>query len=490
MNRTAIVYIAERCNQRCTFCLEVDETWAPLPDISSTEVVDLLGSLRERGAEHITFMGGETFFRKDLGEILTVAKRQGFNRVGVTTNGTVLAKPGFVSHLVDCGLDFIEFSLHGHTEELANRIGGTNFTFQRQARALAEINEIGLFTIVNVVICRENKDHLVDIARYLITNFPRIPVRFKFKFVQLIGLALSQASQGMLRYSEVDAEAVGDFLEERAVPFWFYNFPLCRLGRHARHSHELGAMAVDERYFDYDHKGATDYIDSGHQLGGHCWPEPCDSCTLRPICCGIEDAYRSRQGAGELRPRSDDPLPILAYALGDRLQDPASAPRRLEALRKEPRRREVPQPIEEAPPNPPASSASGAPVLDENTVRLRLEGTQEALVVELELVLSQPDRPAFVKVGPFGLSYLGEDETLYEKPGVRELLAAAQETLEQCDPAGTVQAAGAAIVKAVDGLGWKPIAETTEGEGVPPTPVVPIAHPVQMCIGDGNANRI
>jgi pyruvate-formate lyase-activating enzyme len=483
MNRTAIVYIAERCNQHCVFCLEVDESWEPLPEIASTEVVDLLGALRERGAEHITFMGGETFFRKDLGQILTAAKRQGFNRVGVTTNGTVLAKPGFVRHLVDCGLDFIEFSLHGHSEELANLIGGTNFTFQRQARALAEINEIGLFTIVNVVICRQNKDHLVDIARYLTTNFPRIPARFKFKFVQLIGLALSQANQEMLRYSEVDAVAVGDFLEARGVPFWYYNFPLCRLGRHAAHSHELGAMASDERYFDYDHKGGADYIDTGHQLSGRCWPEPCDPCTLRPMCSGVENAYWMHQGAGELSPHSDDPLPILAHALGDVFQDPALAPERLEALRKEPRRRQVEQST--SPSLAPAASAGGASA--QNAVRLRLEGAQNEIVVELQLELSQPDRPAYVKVGPFSLSYLAEDKTVYEKPGVRQLLAAAAETLKQCDPAGSVQAAGAAIAKAVGSLGWTPSAEITQG--APSVLAAARGHTVPLCVGGGSADR-
>ena len=66
--------------------------YVALPDIPVSQVA--------AGARHITFMGGETFFRKDLGRILAHARDVGFTRVGVTTNGTVLSKKGFIGDLV------------------------------------------------------------------------------------------------------------------------------------------------------------------------------------------------------------------------------------------------------------------------------------------------------------------------------------------------------------------------------------------------------
>ena len=96
MPRTAILYIAERCNQKCVFCLEENGEWAEFIDPSTVEVFGVLDRLRGLGGEHITFMGGETFFRKDLDRIIAHAKEVGYTRVGVTTNGTVLSKPGFI----------------------------------------------------------------------------------------------------------------------------------------------------------------------------------------------------------------------------------------------------------------------------------------------------------------------------------------------------------------------------------------------------------
>src|SRR5439155_2201576 len=124
--------------------------------------------------EHITFVGGEPFFRKDLGRILAHARAEGFSRVGVTTNGTVLSKPGFVRELRASGLDFIEFSIHGHTPELSNAIAGTSYTHDRQSLALDEIAAEGLPVILNVVVCRPNKDHLADIARYVCERWPSL----------------------------------------------------------------------------------------------------------------------------------------------------------------------------------------------------------------------------------------------------------------------------------------------------------------------------
>jgi molybdenum cofactor biosynthesis enzyme MoaA len=89
--KTAIMYIAERCNQDCVFCLEVDGSWTPFVDPTTRQVVDQINRLRSRGADQITFMGGETFFRKDLPQIITHAKSIQYKRVGVVTNGTVLS---------------------------------------------------------------------------------------------------------------------------------------------------------------------------------------------------------------------------------------------------------------------------------------------------------------------------------------------------------------------------------------------------------------
>ncbi len=461
MAHTAILYIAERCNQSCVFCLEEDGTWKPFVDPTTAETQQEITRLWQRGARHITFMGGETFFRKDLGRLLAHARDVGFTRVGVTTNGSVLSKKGFLRGLVDSGLSFVELSIHGHTRDLAAAISGASFTFDRQSAAMTELDAIGtLTTIVNVVVCRENAAHLVDIVRYVCDTFPRIPARFKLKFVSLQGLAAGKTDA--LAYGEVDFGAVAEYLAARGKPVWFYNVPLCRLGKHAGRSAELGTLAVDERYFDFEHRGEAEYYESGHQLEGRVWPAAtCGPCTLRPICPGLEETHRRVHGEGVLATRDDDPLPLLRQGLADRGGDPGEAAARLEALHEEPR---------------PPRFVRGRP---DGAIRFRHPAEPEPVDLSVE-ERTDPPRPAFVTTARFTLSYrswAGEDPA--SRPAVRELLARAAKELALADDRGELLAAVCASVARAQMPDWASEWSPPARAGAAPEPP-PLASPASL----------
>lgn len=437
MARTAILYIAQNCNQQCVFCLEEDGAWNEFVDPTTVEVTKEIKRLYDRNARHITFMGGETFFRKDLPRIIADAKALGYTRVGVTTNGTVLSKQGFIQRLVDAGLDFIELSIHGHTRELSNSISRAEVTFDRQARALAEIEAAGLFTIVNVVVCRENKDHLVDVARYVHEGFPKLKARFKFKFVSLQGWEAERAAtEKPLGYDDVDFVAVGDYLDEQGAAFWFYNVPLCRLGRHAHHSHEVATLAVDEVYFDLDHRGQEGYYDSGAQFEGRVWPsEPCGDCSLRALCPGLEESHRLARGSSAINACATDPIPLLESALRGRGADPASAAARLAVLVAQPRPERF---IRQRP--------EGA---------LRFHHAMELEPLDVTLAERKPDQRAFYQTSRFSLSYRSWDGLdPHTRPNVQSLLGRACAALDAADARGaSIDDARQALAKLAE-PGW------------------------------------
>ena len=443
MPRTAILYIAERCNQKCVFCLEEEGEWGEFVDPTTQQVYDILASLRDRGAEHITFMGGETFFRKDLPKILGRAKAVGYTRVGVTTNGTVLSKPGFIRRLVDSGLDFIEMSVHGHTEALANAISRSKVTYERQRRALDEIEAAqSLLTIVNVVVCRENAGSLIDVARYVHEGWPGIRnKRFKLKFVSLQGWALERAEgeARALGYDEVDFVSVGDYLEGEGIPFWFYNVPLCQLGRHSHRSHELQTMASDERYFDLDHRGPIEYFDSGHQLDGRIWPaESCHECTVRALCCGIEESHRRACGARALRALDADPSPILTLGLAERGLPAALAEARLDALHRAPR----PERFVQARPD-------GA---------IRFHHDEEDAPIDLTVEARTGERRFFAETARFGLSYRARTDADKHPPKdgrLMKLLRGAGAALVEADRRGLDLDGARRFVARYPAHGWR-----------------------------------
>ncbi len=441
MTKTAILEIQEGCNQACVFCLEDDVERPAHTNPTTEQVGKLLADLRERGAEHITFMGGETFFRKDLPLIVAEARRLGFSRIGVTTNGSIVSKIGYLRQQIAAGLDYIEFSLHGHTPEIANAIARAN-SFSRQAIALGQLNELALPTIFNVVVCEENRAHLLGIAQYVTESFPRIPGRFKFKFVALTGRAASEARVHgrALRYEDVDIKPAADYLTERNVPFWFDNFPLCRLDEHADSSHELGLMAADEQFFNR-HLSDASYRDSGHQLTNRVRPEAsCASCSVRAICPGLEHGYVAYGAAQALRARHDDPLPLLQAALRKRSVDPALAAERLAFLATR---------ADSSPPPKPATRP-GELLFSHPAAPHRLK---------LELTALEPDKKAFLQTAHFALSYASwPSADPYQRPEVVALLQAAGHAVAEADEAGAaVEAASAAIVAVARHGGWQQI---------------------------------
>jgi organic radical activating enzyme len=436
VDRSAILYIAERCNQKCVFCLEEDGAWSEFVDPTTQQVYDVLDDLYVRGSRNITFMGGETFFRKDLPRIIAKAKQTGFTRVGVTTNGTVLSAPGFIGNLTGAGLDFIELSIHAHNDELAARISRSAGTFDLQAKAMAEIDRTGeLFTIVNVVICRENKDELINVARYVCETLAHVPFKLKLKFVSLQGWA-RDSDRDPLRYGEVDFIGLADFLLARGAAFWFQNVPLCHLGQYAARSHEVGVVSIDERYFDMDHRGSNEYYDSGHQLEGRLWPTAsCAKCSTLPLCPGIEESYRLANGSEGLRPRSDGPIDLVRWAIRDRGRDPNDAERRLDELRTIPR---------------PATFIRNRP-----EGALRFTHPDEAQPLDLTVDPREGDEPGFARTERFVLGYRSRSEADHRPaPRIIALLERAARILTDLDAAGaTLEQARAAIMDA-PAEGW------------------------------------
>jgi organic radical activating enzyme len=392
MPRTAILYVTERCNQACVFCLE-DDGLALRPDVPRPQVLAELASLRARGAEHLTFMGGETFLRKDLPELLEETKKLGFTRVGVTTNGTALGHEGFLDRMIRAGLDFVEISVHSDGPELAERISGKPFTWERQRRALAELQAARdrLLVIVNVVVCRENHAQLTDVLRVLLDDFPRLDPVIKLKFVSIVGAAERDGARP-LRYDEVDLAPAIDLLQARGATWWSYNFPLCRLPPGAdavERCHESVAFVLDWTYYDYDHRKRDGYYDSTFQLEGSVWPTPpCGACALAPLCPGVEETYRRIHGEGELGSRADDPLPVLEAILRDAGMDPSRAPEVLARLEKRERPARFVAPV--------------APTAGEAALVLQHPAFAEAMCLELR---PADGRRAFDSTPSLALSY-------------------------------------------------------------------------------------
>lgn len=112
------VSITDRCNERCTYCMpEEEQPWFAKEDtLSFDEMLRVVGIGATLGIQKIRVTGGEPLTRPGVAEFCAdLAKIPGINDLGISTNGTLLAKTEhgvtMAERLVQAGVRSVNISL-------------------------------------------------------------------------------------------------------------------------------------------------------------------------------------------------------------------------------------------------------------------------------------------------------------------------------------------------------------------------------------------
>ena len=156
--RCAKIKLTSCCNLRCRMC----KYWRSSKgeELSTSEVIRVLDSLRSLGCLKVHFSGGEIFLRRDIFEILGHARALQM-KVNLTTNGTLIEK-STADRLVRLKINSISFSIDGPSAQIHDRIRGVKGCYKRIMRGISHVvnalNRRGGKTKVriNTVLQREN----------------------------------------------------------------------------------------------------------------------------------------------------------------------------------------------------------------------------------------------------------------------------------------------------------------------------------------------
>jgi SynChlorMet cassette radical SAM/SPASM protein ScmE len=154
--------ITNRCNLNCLYCAVSSTKNAP-GDLSLEawkEVVDELARIK---VFHLLISGGEPFIRADLSELLDHILKYHF-RVSINTNGTLFDSRTLSQVCRSGRLDQIQVSLDGSDSQTHDRIRGKG-SFERTMRGIETLRRWKAPFSFFVVVCRNNKDSLGEIAR-------------------------------------------------------------------------------------------------------------------------------------------------------------------------------------------------------------------------------------------------------------------------------------------------------------------------------------
>jgi radical SAM protein with 4Fe4S-binding SPASM domain len=136
-----IVFVdpASSCNFKCTFCptghrdmiAETGRFQGVMKLDVFQKVVDDLGAFDQPIKVLRLYKDGEPFLNKRLAEMVAYARKSGHvDYIDTTTNGTLLT-PERVGPILDAGIDKINISVDGMTEETYLRFTGFKFNFAK-----------------------------------------------------------------------------------------------------------------------------------------------------------------------------------------------------------------------------------------------------------------------------------------------------------------------------------------------------------------------
>lgn len=149
--------LTNRCTLQCRYC----SLWnTKSNELSTREVINILGELAKLGTKRISFSGGEPLLRKDIDEIITYCKNLGIYPE-MNSNGTLVADSiGVIKKL-----DFLKLSLDGPEEvHDAIRCKGS-YKKVIEAAEISFKNKVNLgFTCTMTKYNIDHFDHLLDIA--------------------------------------------------------------------------------------------------------------------------------------------------------------------------------------------------------------------------------------------------------------------------------------------------------------------------------------
>jgi pyrroloquinoline quinone biosynthesis protein E len=234
---TPLALIAElthRCPLHCVYCSNPLELKARADELSTEVWSRVFREAAEAGVLQIDFTGGEPLARPDIVELVRAAREAGLY-VNLITSGLPLDEVR-LDELVQAGLDHIQLSFQGASEESANEISGTKAHAQK-IRVLGWLKQRRVALTLNFVIHRRNIDQLAEMLALAESSSAS---RIEFANVQYYGWAFANRENLLPTREQLDRSVellkrAGERLRgkihvEFVVPDYYAKYPKACMG--------------------------------------------------------------------------------------------------------------------------------------------------------------------------------------------------------------------------------------------------------------------
>ena len=160
----AQVYIENRCNLKCEHCYESTETHPGFRyALSLSDYAKIFDDLKELGVLSITFTGGEIFLRRDVLDIVALARQKRFD-VSLFTSGTLIDEKK-AAKLAELKVKNVEISVYSHDPAVHDAFTQTPGSHARSVNALRLLAEHGVSTVLKANLMTFNVGHIDELIQ-------------------------------------------------------------------------------------------------------------------------------------------------------------------------------------------------------------------------------------------------------------------------------------------------------------------------------------
>jgi hypothetical protein len=276
------------------------------------------------GARWLWLGGGEPTLRKDLFAIAAEARKIGFERIKLQTNGMLLAYPEFTKRCVDAGITEVNFAIKGSTAAIHDRLTRTPGCFELMVRGIAEWSRRALPMDGDILVYRSNVSDIPEMIRvYTAMGVERYNL-WLFSVTDQGDKDLTTMVPRIRDVIPAIRTAVELGLGTREDFITSLHTPPCTvppdLSSILFHASDLDLVVANPG--GYSFRLEVSPIEGGFYL------ERCGRCALRPRCGGAREDYVKIFGDEELQPvGSDAPqrrLPVLRDVVGHVASSPSA----------------------------------------------------------------------------------------------------------------------------------------------------------------------
>lgn len=281
--------INRECNERCVFCNTPENSETILPGPEAIEAT--LRAEFAAGHRAVLFTGREPTLDPRLLDYIRLSRALGYERVRLQTNGTRLAKPGYVKELIAVGVDEFEISFHTNDAATFEKLVGKRALLPKTEDGIERVLSSGARLHLVTVVTTDNLHQIPRLLRTLGSRFGG-----RLRHVTLSPMAPVGDGKGRLdlvpRLHAIHAAlpqigaAAAQAQIELSIPSRC-GLPICVTPVELRPLN-LETQNTPHRTLESDKHKA----------------EQCSRCRYDSVCTGVWSAYLERHGSAELVPVS------------------------------------------------------------------------------------------------------------------------------------------------------------------------------------------